>query len=135
MTKKRSQAAQAPRKANSLDAYAGLRLRERRTILGLSQQDLGNLAGIAEQQVQKYEAGKDRICASRLFLMATALGVTIEWFFEGYQHSARGAASHRPAATLETDEVKLLMSYRGISDKAQRSVVLKIARSFARERK
>lgn len=133
MTKKRNQAAQAPRKASSLDAYVGARLRERRTMLGYSQQDLGGLAGIAEQQIQKYEAGKDRISASRLFLMASALGVTTEWFFEGYQPGAR-AAGPRPG-TLESDEVRLLKSYRGIGDKAQRSAVLKFARSFARPTK
>jgi len=127
--------AQSPRKANALDAYVGLRLRERRTMLGLSQEDLGEIAGTAEQQIQKYEAGRDRVSASRLFLLANALGVTTEWFFEGFQGSSRVGAAVGRVEALDRDEVQLLRSYRGIGDEAQKSVVLKIARSFARERK
>ena len=134
MRKKSNQLAQAPRKANALDAYVGIRLRERRVMLGLSQEDLGDIAGIADQQIQKYESGRDRISASRLFLLATALGVTTDWFFEGFDQT-KTAGSSSGGSALESDEATLLRSYRGIGDEVQRSVVLKIARSFARGRK
>ena len=104
-------------------------------MLGLSQEDLGDVAGIAEQQIQKYESGKDRISASRLFLLAGALGLTTEWFFEGFKGAGKRTGRNGPTSRLESDEVRLLQSYRGIGDEAQKSVVLKIARSFSRKGK
>jgi transcriptional regulator with XRE-family HTH domain len=131
---KDKQTQQAPRKANALDAHVGIRLKERRLALGLSQYNLGDVAGIAEQQIQKYEVGKDRISASRLFLLARMLGVTTDWFFEGFRDTSEGAKPEgETKSKLERDVVTLLESYRSIGDKAEKDEVLKIARSFARK--
>lgn len=65
-----------------IDVYVGGRLRLRRIMLGISQQELGAIVGITFQQVQKYEKGTNRIGASRLYNIARALRVSVEYFFE-----------------------------------------------------
>jgi transcriptional regulator with XRE-family HTH domain len=64
-----------------VDAHVGLKIRERRKELGLSQSALAEKVGVAFQQVQKYERGVNRVVASRLEAIAKALGVPIAYFF------------------------------------------------------
>ena len=66
-----------------VDIHVGKRLFSRRLELGLSQQFLAGRTGITFQQIQKYEAGTNRISASRLFKLAGILSVSPGWFFEG----------------------------------------------------
>ncbi|MCA1940984.1 MAG: helix-turn-helix domain-containing protein [Caenispirillum bisanense] len=65
-----------------VDVNVGVRLRLRRTLLGLTQQQLGDAIGVTFQQVQKYERGTNRISASRLFDMACVLSVPVSYFFD-----------------------------------------------------
>ena len=65
-----------------IDVHVGARLRQRRILLGMSQTALGKAAGIAYQQVQKYESGRDLISSSRLFEFAKILDVPVPYFFE-----------------------------------------------------
>ena len=65
-----------------VDIYVGSRLRVRRTLLGLSQEALGEAVGLTFQQIQKYERGANRIGASRLFQFSQFLNVPISFFFE-----------------------------------------------------
>jgi transcriptional regulator with XRE-family HTH domain len=67
---------------NPIDVHVGQRLRNRRTLLGLSQTDLGDAIGLTFQQVQKYERGANRVSGSRLFDLARVLDVPVAWFFE-----------------------------------------------------
>ena len=69
--------------ANSIDAHVGKRLRQRRRLLGLTQQQLAGEVNIRFQQIQKYESGANRISASRLWSLAKALDVPVSYFFEG----------------------------------------------------
>lgn len=66
-----------------VDLHVGKRLKQRRALLGLSQQTLGDHLGLSFQQVQKYENGANRISASRLYLLAQILNVPVGYFFEG----------------------------------------------------
>ena len=66
-----------------VDRYVGLRLRERRTMLGLTQQQLAELIGVTYQQAHKYEKGINRIAAGRLCRIARVLGVEVGYFFDG----------------------------------------------------
>lgn len=68
-----------------VDLHVGRRIRDRRVIIGLSQEKLARAIGVTFQQVQKYERGVNRLGASRLFETATALGVPISYFFEGLE--------------------------------------------------
>jgi transcriptional regulator with XRE-family HTH domain len=64
-----------------VDLHVGTRVRQRRTLLGMSQTALGNAVGLTFQQVQKYERGSNRIGSSRLFEFAKLLDVPVTYFF------------------------------------------------------
>ena len=64
-----------------IDVHVGSRIRLRRTLLGMSQERLGEALGLTFQQVQKYERGVNRVGASRLFDLARVLDVAISFFF------------------------------------------------------
>ena len=66
-----------------VDRYVGARMRERRIMLGLTQQQMAELIGVTYQQAHKYEKGINRIAAGRLFTIAQALGVDVGYFFDG----------------------------------------------------
>ena len=68
-------------RSNQVDAHVGTRVRMRRTLLGLSQEKLGDALGLTFQQVQKYERGANRIGASRLFQLSLILDVPVSFFF------------------------------------------------------
>src|SRR3954451_10914746 len=69
--------------AQDIDRHVGARVRERRIMLGLTQQELAGLVGITYQQAHKYEKGANRVSAGRLHALARALGVEPGYFYEG----------------------------------------------------
>lgn len=69
--------------ATATDLHVGKRLRRRRRLLGLTQQQLAESIGIRFQQIQKYECGANRVTASRVYELAVALNVPVNYFFEG----------------------------------------------------
>lgn len=71
-----------PGQPNPIDIHVGARLRQRRTLLGMSQGKLGDTVGLTFQQIQKYERGANRIGASRLYDLSRVLDVSIVYFFE-----------------------------------------------------
>ena len=71
------------RSPHAIDAYVGERLRLRRTLLGMSQESLGDELNLSFQQVQKYERGTNRISASRLYELGRILDVPVAYFYEG----------------------------------------------------
>jgi transcriptional regulator with XRE-family HTH domain len=70
------------RQPNPIDCYVGSRIRIRRTLLGLSQEQLGSYLGLTFQQIQKYEKGSNRVGASRLFEISRVLNVSIPYFYD-----------------------------------------------------
>jgi transcriptional regulator with XRE-family HTH domain len=70
------------KKPNPIDIHVGSRIRLRRTMLGMSQEKLGEALGITFQQIQKYEKGTNRVGASRLQNISTILNVPVSFFFE-----------------------------------------------------
>lgn len=77
-----------------LDVHVGNRLRQRRSLLGMSQTALARAVGLTFQQVQKYERGANRMGASRLFEFAAVLDVPVAYFFD--ELSANASGSSRP---------------------------------------
>lgn len=73
---------ESKKKPNPIDTHVGSRVRLRRTMLGMSQEKLGEALGITFQQVQKYEKGSNRIGASRLQHISDVLNVPVAYFFE-----------------------------------------------------
>jgi DNA-binding XRE family transcriptional regulator len=72
----------APRSASPVDKYIGVRMREQRLAIQMSQAQLGRELGVSFQQVQKYETGKNRVSAARLFMICKALNVSLSSMFE-----------------------------------------------------
>ncbi|WP_297778681.1 helix-turn-helix transcriptional regulator [uncultured Roseovarius sp.] len=68
-----------------VDVHVGKRIRHRRWLVGMTQQQLAESVGIKFQQIQKYETGANRVSASRLWDIAESLDVTISFFFEGLE--------------------------------------------------
>lgn len=87
MIKKSNEPRKVRGRANLIDVYVGSRLREQRTILGFSQQRLGDALELTFQQIQKYESGANRVAASRLYQFSRVLGVSVSYFFEGLSQS------------------------------------------------
>jgi len=78
---------------NDIDLHLGKRLRRRRRILGLTQQQVAGNVGVRFQQIQKYECGANRISASRLWSIAEALEVPVNYFYDGLSDAPRAAAN------------------------------------------
>lgn len=70
---------------NSVDKHVGNRLRFRRSLMGLSQEKLGEAIGLTFQQIQKYEKGQNRISAGRLYQFGKTLDVPVSYFYENLQ--------------------------------------------------
>ena len=69
-------------RSHPVDVHVGARMRQRRTLLGMSQEKLGTAVGLTFQQIQKYERGSNRIGSSRLFEFAKVLDVPVSYFFD-----------------------------------------------------
>lgn len=78
--------------SSDVEIFVGRRIRRRRRLLGLTQQDLGAVCGVSFQQVQKYECGYTRLSVAKLWKLASALRVDVAYFFEGLADTA--AAAH-----------------------------------------
>src|SRR5471032_1435134 len=87
-------------RASPIDVNVGLRIRMRRTQLGMSQEKLGDALRVSFQQIQKYERGMNRVGASRLLDLSRALGVEISFFYEGIPGENVVGLPSRPASVL-----------------------------------
>ena len=98
-------ARRAPRRTGTrtqdIDRHVGARVRERRIMLGFTQQQLADLIGVTYQQAHKYERGINRISAGRLFEIAHVLSVPVNYFFEGLNEDEGRAISSRERMCLE----------------------------------
>jgi transcriptional regulator with XRE-family HTH domain len=79
---KKAKGKTSPRSASAVDRYIGARMRKSRLVLSISQEQLGRKLGVSFQQIQKYESGKNRVSAARLFLICKALNVSLSSMFE-----------------------------------------------------
>ena len=112
-----------------VDAHVGKRVRHRRWMMGMTQQQLGDLVGIKFQQIQKYETGMNRISASRLWDIAKALDVPINYFFEGLDAEDMaegageidgGASAARGDLLADKEALELVRSYYAIPENQRR---------------
>ena len=115
---------------NPIDIHVGSRIRLRRTMLGMSQEKLGESLGITFQQVQKYEKGTNRVGASRLQNIAGFLQVPVSFFFE----DAPGDAATAPGG-LQESSTNYVVSFLSSSEGLQLNrAFLKIADAKVRRR-
>jgi transcriptional regulator with XRE-family HTH domain len=96
-----------------IDLHIGLRLRQRRMTLGITQADLAKAVGLTFQQIQKYESGANQLVSSRLYELASVLRVPVSFFFDGLARSERsGVANLAGLSLLATVEAqRLILSY------------------------
>ncbi len=101
-----------------VDVHVGKRIRHRRWLQGMTQQQLADAVGIKFQQIQKYETGMNRVSASRLWDIASALDVEISFFFEGL-----GEGTQRPSGSdmlADKEATELLRAYYAIPETQRR---------------
>ncbi|ACI98091.1 MULTISPECIES: helix-turn-helix domain-containing protein [Rhodospirillales] len=124
---------------NPIDIHVGQRLRLRRTLLGLSQETLGEAVGITFQQLQKYERGANRISASRLFNLSQVLGVPVTFFFEDLPASGPEAPLDGGSETQEFESMarretlELVRAYYRIPDEGVRRRAFDLVKALAGE--
>lgn len=114
----------------SVDIHVGKRLRQRRLLMGLTQSQLAESAGVTFQQLQKYEMAKNRISASRLWAIAQTLEVTTEFFFKGLSQ-AEAEISHSGVVDVfdNAEVLELLKAYFSIPEN-RRQAVLDLAKGL-----
>jgi len=106
-----------------VDVHVGKRVRHRRWLTGMTQQQLAEQVGIKFQQIQKYETGANRVSASRLWDIADALDVPVSFFFEGLEeeHKESTGNSMLPADLMgDKEALDLVRSYYAIPENQRR---------------
>lgn len=126
-----------------VDVYVGKRLRMRRTILGMSQEAIGNAIGVTFQQVQKYERGINRMGSSRLFDFSRILSIPVSYFFEGYDVETGASPAYGQGMTEESaaqfehekmtsrETLEMMRAYYRITDPHVRKRVFELMKSLA----
>ena len=120
--------------AGQIDLHLGKRLRRRRRLLGLTQQQLASAVGVRFQQIQKYECGANRISAARLWELAEALEVPINYFYEGLEADAAGEGSSETVKRSEQvlarkETLDLVRAYYRLGERPRRRL-LDLAKSL-----
>lgn len=112
-----------------VDVHVGKRVRHRRWMVGMTQQQLAERVGIKFQQIQKYETGMNRISASRLWDISEALDVPVGFFFSGLNDAQDGAEMEDVPADILADKeaLELVRSYYAIPE-TQRKRLFDLAR-------
>lgn len=115
-----------------VDVHVGKRIRHRRWLVGMTQQQLAESVGIKFQQIQKYETGMNRVSASRLWDIATSLSVPVSFFFEGLNEDAHVIETDTPAEIpldilKDKEALDLIRSYYAIPE-TQRRRLFELAR-------
>jgi transcriptional regulator with XRE-family HTH domain len=113
-------------RTQDIDRHVGARIRERRIMLGLTQQQLADLIGVTYQQAHKYERGINRVSAGRLFEIARVLSVPVSYFFEGLDTQTGRAIGQRERMCLE-----LARNFAQISNERHQDALSQLARALA----
>jgi transcriptional regulator with XRE-family HTH domain len=111
-----------------VDRHVGARMRERRIMLGLTQQQMAELIGVTYQQAHKYEKGINRVAAGRLYGIARALGVEVGYFYEGLQIGGGFVPSRSQRMLLD-----LVRNVLNIPNAGHREAVARLARALAED--
>ena len=115
--------------ADETDLYVSRRLRRRRRLLGMTQQELAEQVGVRFQQIQKYECGANRMTSSRLFDLARAMNVTVQYFFEGLNEQLEPGKPANDAGGLESDvlsqkeTLELVRAYYRLGERPRRRLL------------
>ena len=126
---------------NPIDVHVGGRVRLRRTLLGMSQERLGDALGLTFQQVQKYERGANRIGSSRLFHLSQILDVPVSFFFDDMSPLDPDAlpglgeqkqAEFKPDPLVKRETLELVRAYYKITDPGARKRLFELTKAIAK---
>src|SRR5579863_2998655 len=117
------------RSTGAIDDYVGGRIRERRIMLVLTQQQLAEMIGVTYQQAHKYERGINRISAGRLYEIARILSVPVAYLFDGLD-SAEEVGTHSPRERMC---LELARNFSQIVNERHQEAVSQLARALATE--
>ena len=115
--------------ADETDLYVSRRLRRRRRLLGMTQQELAVQVGVRFQQIQKYECGANRMTSSRLYDLARALNVPVQYFFDGRDEQMGPGQPANDAERLESDvlsqkePLELVRAYYRLGERPRRRLL------------
>ena len=122
-----------------VDQHIGKRMQLRRTMLGMSLKDLAKICGVTFQQIQKYESADNRVSASRLFEIGTAMQTPVSFFFSGLPgnmpdetRATRSIHLHQPEnddPMLRTETLELVRLYWRLNTDAQRAAFINLLKS------
>ena len=128
------------KRPNPIDIHVGSRIRLRRTMLGMSQEKLGEALGITFQQVQKYEKGTNRVGASRLQHIASVLSVPVSFFFEDIPGENAGPSGMEETGSAyvvnflsSAEGMQLNRAFMKIADPKIRRRLLDLVKALAEE--
>jgi transcriptional regulator with XRE-family HTH domain len=113
-------------RTQDIDRHVGARVRERRIMLGLTQQQLADLIGVTYQQAHKYERGINRVSAGRLYEISQVLSVPVSYFFDGLQ-----AENVRPVSPRERMCLELARNFAQIPNERHQEALSQLARVLA----
>jgi len=124
-----------PKAPNEIDRLVGSRIRVRRMLVGMSQEQLGEALGITVPQVQKYEKGINRVGASRLHKVASVLRVSIGYFFEAHDGAAVTEPKERdrsdPSLFSDRETIEIAIAFNRITSPDVRRALLDLTRTAA----
>lgn len=106
-----------------VDIHVGKRIRHRRWMVGMTQQQLAEKVGIKFQQIQKYETGMNRVSASRLWDISDAMGNDVSFFFEGLSNQTEADGENSAAKgdfMADKEALELVRSYYSIPENQRR---------------
>ena len=126
---------------NPVDVHVGARVRLRRTLLGMSQEKLGEALGLTFQQVQKYERGVNRIGSSRLYHLSQILDVSVTFFFDEMPELGPDAMpglsdakqkEFEPDPLVKRETLELVRAYYKISDPKTRKRLFELTKAISK---
>ncbi len=129
------------RSSHPIDKHVGTKLKARRNLIGMSQDELAQEVDLTYQQIQKYESGTNRIGASRLFEFSKILQVAVGYFFEGLENASKKGFADTKQAEFEGPEqdvmnkretYNLVRAYYNIQDPKLRQQILEMAKAMAK---
>lgn len=126
---------------NCFDKHVGRKIKLKRSSLGITQGELGDMLGVTFQQIQKYEKGDNRIGAGKLYEISTILNVPVSYFFDGLENNKLNLKDNEEGSSYDTTlsnvpekEVSTLLKFFiKIKDKKIRDSVTELAKSLSKK--
>ncbi len=116
-----------------IDVYVGQKIRERRLMLGMSQEALGDRLKISFQQLQKYERGANRVSASTLHRLTQILDAPVSYFFDGAPVDDSVPTAHATEKQPKREELELMRDFAMIGDRRLRDRIRRLVGAIARD--